>query len=82
MRAWEVAVKAAVWTCPNDVKQTFRNADWAHSLWIFDVNRNRIAASVNYQGTTRTGVVYIKEVLTHPEYDAWTVVMTKKGKGK
>ncbi|HEX6708335.1 MAG TPA: type II toxin-antitoxin system HigB family toxin [Albitalea sp.] len=83
MLAWEGLVKSATWTCPNDVKRTFRNADWAHSLWIFDVSRNRIIGDVQYQFTTPQGivipaVVYIKEVLTHPEYDKWSAAMNRK----
>jgi len=83
MIAWEGLVKSATWTCPNDVKQTFRNADWVHSLWIFDVSRNRIIADVRYQYSTPQGVVipgvlYIKEVLTHPDYDKWSDTMNRK----
>ena len=70
-------MKSAGWTCPNDVKQTFRNADWANSIWVFDVSRNRIIADVRYQFTTADGTVvegkvFLKHVFTHPEYDQWT----------
>ena len=80
MLAWESIVKGATWTCPNDVKQTFRNADWVRALWIFDVSRDRIVADVRYQriteeGYVAEGIVYIRHVFTHPEYDAWS----KKG---
>ena len=83
LTAWERLVKSATWTCPNDVKRTFRNADWAHSLWIFDVSRNRIIADVRYQSSTPegkvfSGVLYIKEVLTHPDYDKWSDTMNRK----
>jgi len=84
MRAWEALVKAASWRRPGDVKQTFRNADWANSLWVFDVNRDRVIADVRYQlvradGTVVEGVVYIKHVLTHPQYDHWSASMRRKG---
>ncbi len=82
MRVWEAATKAATWTCPNDVKQTFRNADWAYQLWIFDVSRCRIVADVRYQFTTPSGavipgVVFLKEVFTHPDYDQWSTAMQR-----
>ena len=85
LRAWEVAVKNAAWSCSNDVKQTFRNADWVNSLWVFDVSRYRIIADVRYQFTLPSGtqipaVLYIKSVLTHPEYDSWSA--SKAGKAK
>lgn len=86
MRAWEAAVKTASWANPNDVKQTFRNADWVYSLWVFDINRNRLICDVKYSvstagGTVIPGVIYIKHVFTHPEYDKWSAAM-KKSKGK
>lgn len=86
MRTWEATVKAAVWTCPNDVKQTYRDADWANSLWIFDINGYRIIAHVKYQlilapDKVVEGIVYIKNVFTHGEYDVWSAMM-RKGKGK
>jgi mRNA interferase HigB len=84
MRRWEFAAKAAVWTCPNDVKQTFNTADWANSLWIFDVGRNRIVADARYQfetpnAVTIPGTLYLKHVFTHAQYDAWSRAKTRTG---
>jgi mRNA-degrading endonuclease HigB of HigAB toxin-antitoxin module len=83
MRAWEATVKGASWTHSNDVKRTFRNADWVNQLWVFDVSRNRVIADVRYQFTTANGaviegIVYLKHVLTHPEYDKWTASLYGK----
>ena len=77
LSAWETAVKGAIWTSSSDVKQTFRNADWANDLWIFDASRFRILGTVQYermsqQGRLIPGVIYIKAVMTHGEYDAWS----------
>jgi mRNA interferase HigB len=77
LSAWETAVKGAVWTRSNDVKQTFRNANWANDVWIFDASRFRILGTVQYQrisqqGRMIPGVVYIKGVMTHSEYDDWS----------
>ncbi len=82
MRSWEAAVKGAEWTCPNDVKLTFRNADWANQLWVFDVSRNRIVADVRYQfvtpsGAVIPGVIFLKEVFTHADYDKWSAANVK-----
>ena len=91
MRAWEAAVKNAKWKASADVKQTFRNANWVHSLWVFDVNSDRVIADVKYESwfrikendevktITKQGVVYINEVFTHTEYDKWTAA-NRKGK--
>jgi mRNA interferase HigB len=90
LSAWERAVKDAKWNTSADVKQTFRNADWVHSLWVFDVNSNRVIADVKYQSQfsikengetkliTKQGIVYINEVFTHTEYDKWTAAKRKK----
>ena len=84
LRIWEFAVKAAAWTCPNDVKQTFRSADWANALWIFDVGSNRIVAGARYQfdtsrALTIAGSIYIKHVFTHAQYDAWSRAQHRTG---
>lgn len=83
MRAWEATVKSARWAQPSDVKQTYRNADWANSIWVFDVSRNRIIADVRYSwstadGTVIEGKVFLKHVFTHPQYDDWSASHNRK----
>ena len=49
------------------LKQTFSNADYVDGLTVFDIggNKYRLIASIHYN----VGQVYIRNVLTHAEYD-------------
>jgi mRNA-degrading endonuclease HigB of HigAB toxin-antitoxin module len=90
---WQVVVKAAHWRSPEDVKRTFKNADWVAPLWVFDISRNRIVAYVQYEYTyinveqgfevqkTAQGIVFIKGVYTHPEYDKLDIASLDSKKG-
>jgi len=68
---WANATEAVQWRTPGDVRRTFNPADFIGDLTVFDVggNKYRVIAFVNY----RRRVVYIKDVLTHAQYDkgAW-----------
>jgi mRNA interferase HigB len=64
--SWVKVVEAVSWKKHTDVKATFASADLiASSLYIFNVggNNTRIAANVFFP----SGVVFIKEVLTHSQ---------------
>lgn len=90
MRAWEATVKSAKWMASADVKRTYRNANWVHSLWVFDVNSDRVIADVHYesqftiekngevQTITKQGILYINEVFTHTDYNTWTAANRKR----
>jgi mRNA interferase HigB len=54
----------------NDLKRVFATADYTEGLTVFDIGGNnyRIVADVVY----KKGRVYIKEVLTHSDYDKWS----------
>ena len=56
---------------PQDLRRTFGTADFVEDLTVFNVggNKYRVIAFVHY----RRRAVYIKDVLTHREYDkgAW-----------
>ena len=67
LKAWRIAVQKATWVDFPSIKQTFNTADWYEGLVIFDIKGNDfrlIAVCVFERGT-----VYIKQVLTHEEYD-------------
>lgn len=68
---WAEATESVDWRTPGDVRGTFNTADFVGDLTVFDVggNKYRVIAFVHY----RRRVVYIKDVLTHREYDkgAW-----------
>lgn len=55
----------------NELRQTFPSADKVGDLIVFNIggNKYRLVASIHFN----RGKVYIRHVLTHPEYDkgAW-----------
>lgn len=65
------ATEASTWLTPADLRSTFNSADFVDDLTVFNIggNKYRLIAFVQYHWE----IVYIKEVLTHKEYDkgAW-----------
>jgi len=77
MKAWHRLVKNCKAGNHNELKQTFKAADYvAGKYTVFDVggNKYRIVAVIHYN----TQMVYIRGVFTHREYDKWT----KEHRGK
>ncbi len=64
---WANATEALDWRTPADVRRTFNSADFVGGLTVFNIagNKFRLIAFVHY----RRKVVYIKQILTHKEYD-------------
>lgn len=68
IQAWGDETRKACWTRPTDVKATFASASILKgSRVVFNIKGNdyRIVAAIAY----RLGVVYIKFVGTHAEYN-------------
>ncbi len=68
LRAWLKNVKQASWQTPSDVKNSYRSASFvANNRVIFNIKGNhyRIVIVIKYQ----YGIVYIRFVGTHSEYD-------------
>lgn len=67
MREWIYLVRQADWKNSADVKQTFNTVNRVNSCFVFDVggNKYRIIAKVAF----RIRLVFIRNVLTHKEYD-------------
>jgi len=68
LRAWLAIVKQATWKTPADVKDIYRTASFiANNRVIFNIkgNRYRVVIAIKY----RYGIVYIRFVGTHSEYD-------------
>ena len=53
----------------NALKQTFGSADWVRGYVVFDIggNKYRLVADVVFRSQT----VFVKQVMTHAEYDQW-----------
>lgn len=67
LREWIKVVRSADWQNFSDVRKTFNHADAYGACVIFDVggNKYRIIGKIAY----RFGIVYIRFVLTHGQYD-------------
>jgi mRNA interferase HigB len=77
LREWHSVVENIDFVDFNHIKQVFNSADYVPPFVIFDVagNNYRIVTSVHY----RMKRVYIREVMTHREYDDWCKLY-RKGK--
>ncbi|MBU1662868.1 MAG: type II toxin-antitoxin system HigB family toxin [Chloroflexi bacterium] len=68
LQAWYVDVKRAEWKSPLDIKNIYRNVSIvANNRVVFNIkgNRYRLVLVIQYE----FGIVYIRFVGTHPEYD-------------
>lgn len=67
LKVWKAAVELAEWSGPQDIKDTFRSADFlSGNRVIFNIkgNRYRLVIEARY----RKGLVIIEWVGTHAEY--------------
>jgi mRNA interferase HigB len=68
LQNWIQITKAANWKTFADVRNAFRSADVYKCCTIFDIggNKYRMITKISYDN----GIVYVKEMLMHFEYDA------------
>jgi mRNA interferase HigB len=68
---WYRIAKRAEWQSLAEVRASFPSADGVGKFTVFNIKGNhyRLVCEINY----RTGRLYIRNVLTHAEYDkgAW-----------
>jgi len=67
LRAWFHVVRSSIWKRFVDVRMTYRHADLVGKFVVFNVGGNnyRVITEINF----RTGKVFIRQVLTHEDYD-------------
>ena len=68
LQAWYVDVERVEWKTPSDIKDVYRNASIVgNNRAVFNIKGNhyRIVVAIQYE----FGIVYIRFVGTHPEYD-------------
>ena len=68
LQTWHTDVSRANWQSPTDIKAIYRNASFlANNRVVFNIkgNQYRIIVVIVY----RAGIVYIRFVGTHAEYD-------------
>ena len=64
---WFRIAKRAKWSSLAEVRQTFPSTDAVEGYTVFNIKGNeyRLITRMNY----RTGRIFIRQVLTHGEYD-------------
>jgi mRNA interferase HigB len=64
---WYRIAKKARWKSLTDVRQTYSHADAVGPYTVFNIKGNayRLLVKIDYQA----GVIFIREVLTHADYD-------------
>lgn len=68
LQAWYADLKASRWESPSDIKRVYRNASFlGNNRVVFNIKGNtyRVVVAIQYQ----FGIVYIRFVGTHEEYD-------------
>jgi mRNA interferase HigB len=70
LQNWFDAARQAEWHCLEDIRQTYPATDMVGVLAIFNIRGNRYRLIVRM--SFRRQRIYIKEFLTHAEYDKGT----------
>jgi mRNA interferase HigB len=67
LNVWHDVVSRAEWKNIIEMRQTYSHADAVGSCTVFNIKGNhyRLVVKINY----RAQVMYIRQVLTHAEYD-------------
>jgi mRNA interferase HigB len=67
LKAWYAVAKRAHWNNLVEIQQTYSSAEAVARYTAFNIKGNayRLITRVEY----RLGIIFIKEVLTHAEYD-------------
>ena len=70
--SWEAEIENAVWKTPHDLKRRFPQASLpGNKQVIFNIQRNkyRLWVKIAYN----TGIVLVKAIGTHREYEKWDI---------
>ncbi|HUV14995.1 MAG TPA: type II toxin-antitoxin system HigB family toxin [Pelolinea sp.] len=68
LRAWFAEASQAAWKTPAEVKSKYGNGSIIHgNRFVFNIagNKYRLAVKIHYN----TGVIYIRFIGTHAQYD-------------
>jgi len=67
LNQWYQVAKATEWTSLEEVRKTYPNADTVGNKTVFNIKGNgfRLITAIHYN----RGAIYIREFLTHAEYD-------------
>lgn len=73
VESWTAEIKEIQWATPHALKEKYPKASiLKNQNVIFNIcgNKYRLWVKINYKG----GVVLIKEIGTHKEYDKWKII--------
>jgi len=67
LQVWYQTMEREIFSDFNELRKTFASADYVDGLTVFNIggNKYRLIASIHYNRRK----VYIRNVLTHTEYD-------------
>jgi len=70
LQYWVIATERALWTSFDDIRRTFRSADYVDPYVVFNIGGNnfRLVAVVTFDENKG---VNVQKVMTHSEYDRW-----------
>ena|SRR5688500_996649 len=80
---WYRIVKAAKYESPNEVKATFGSASpIGDQEVVFNIagNKYRLVVLFHYAHDDFKGRAYVRQIMTHEEYDVWSVARRKAKK--
>ncbi|TVP77993.1 MAG: type II toxin-antitoxin system HigB family toxin [Puniceicoccaceae bacterium] len=75
VKQWLSTVQSAAWGNLTDIRNTFNSADLVHlkrgsTVYVFNIRSYRLIAAIHFTPENpRRGRVYIREFLSHAEYD-------------
>ena len=72
IESWEAEVEEAQWSTPHDLKKRYPKASLVknqHVVFNLCWNKYRLLVQVSY----KNGIVLIKKIGTHKEYDNWNI---------
>lgn len=66
LKTWYKIVKDAQWQNTAEVRETWNSVDFVQNFTVFNFKKKyRLIAYIDYE----SGIVFIRNVLTHSEYD-------------
>lgn len=70
LQAWRRAIRSRPYRSFAELRAAFGTVDRVGRFYVFDIggNKFRLIAAIHFDRQT----LYVREVLTHREYDRWT----------
>lgn len=69
LQAWRKMIEQSTFDSFADLRRVFNSVDKVGDYFVFNIsgNRYRLIAAIHFN----TQTLYVREVLTHAEYDRW-----------